>query len=46
MLPQPIVDGVIVLGMFLVRIALPVVILLLLGSWFQHKNAAPVSPFS
>ncbi len=37
MLPQSIVDTVIVLGMFLFRIGLPVAILLALGYWFQKK---------
>ena len=37
MLPQSIVDGLIVLGMFLVRIGLPIGILFALGYWFQTR---------
>ena len=37
MLPQPIIDTLIVIGMFVVRIGIPVAILLALGYWFQKK---------
>ena len=37
MLPQPIIDTLIVIGMFFVRIGIPVAILLALGYWFQKK---------
>ncbi len=37
MLPQPIVDALIVLGMFLLRIGLPIILLFALGYWLQKK---------
>ena len=37
MLPQPIIDTLIVIGMFIVRIGIPVAILLALGYWFKKK---------
>ena len=37
MLPQPIVDALIVLGMFLLRIGLPIILLFALGYGLQKK---------
>ena len=37
MLPQSIIDTLIVLAMFLFRIGLPAAILLALGYWFHKK---------
>jgi hypothetical protein len=37
MLPQPIIDALIVIGMVVVRIGLPVAILFALGYWLRKK---------
>ncbi len=37
MLPQTVIDALIIIGMFVLRIGLPLAILLVLGSWLEKK---------
>ena len=43
MLPQPLIDALIVIGMFVLRIGVPLAIVVVIGGWLEKRLAPPAA---
>lgn len=43
MFPQPVIDALIIIGMFVLRIGVPLAIVLVIGGWLEKRLAPPAA---
>lgn len=43
MFPQPLIDALIIIGMFILRIGVPLAIILGIGAWLEKRLAPPAA---
>ena len=46
MFPQPLIDALIIIGMFILRIGVPLAIVLVIGAWLEKRLAPPAADAS
>ncbi len=43
MFPQPLIDALVIIGMFILRIGVPLAVVLVIGGWLEKRLAPPAA---